>query len=238
MFTQWAGGRSRHRPSPGWSSAWRDGKAHFSVDLAGGGWQLLLVDRPSPAGLDSLIGGWLTIRGSGRFRQYAQPAAALAALLQFPPAPALLLQIPANRCCQTILKAVARLPAQLAADPGWINRVTPVVARAISHRRAQVALGGTSGQQIIERTADRLHHLFVRELLMASHAAAHPRGLPLRASPARWRQLLGELPGAVVVAAVGDHWPPCSLNRGCVGRRGWSPRSAPLPPASRTPHRC
>ena len=99
----------------------------------------------------------------------------------------MVLQIPAHRCRQTLLKAMARLPAQLAADPGWINRVTPVVTRAIRHRRDQAGVGGPSGQQVIERTADRFHHLFVRALPMASYAVAHPRGLPHRASRARWR---------------------------------------------------
>ena len=94
-------------------------------------------------------------------RKHSQPFAAIAGPIARSPTPALLLQIPAHCCWQTLLKAVARLPAQLAADPGWINRVTPVVAGAIAHWGDQAVVGGASGQQVIERTADRFHHLFV-----------------------------------------------------------------------------
>ena len=59
---------------------------------------------------------------------------------------------------------MARLPAQLRADPGGIDRVAPIVAGAVAHPRDHAAVGGTSGQEGIEGAADRLHHLFVGAL--------------------------------------------------------------------------
>ena len=43
---------------------------------------------------------------------------------------------------------MARLPAQLRADPGGIDCIAP-------------AVGATSGEQAVEGAADRLHHLLV-----------------------------------------------------------------------------
>ena len=166
-----------------------------------------------------IIGGFGHLIG---IHQYSKPVVSIG-LSRAHTEPGLLLQIPAHRGRKSLLEAVARLPAQLAADPGWINRVTPVVTRAIRHRRDHAAVGGapagsrsSSALQIASTTS-----LFVRSP-WPPNAAAHPRGLPRRASRA---------------CSAGDHWPPCSLNRGCVGRKGWFRRSGPFRQGSRTPHR-
>ena len=52
----------------------------------------------------------------------ARQQAAVAALLPHLLAPVLQLEVPAHRCCQTLLNVVARLPAQLRADAGGIKR--------------------------------------------------------------------------------------------------------------------
>ena len=71
---------------------------------------------------------------------------------------------------------MARLPAQLRADPAGIDRVAPVVAGAVGDRGDQAAVGGVRGEQLIEHVADRLHHLLVGALAMAPHAVRPSRG--------------------------------------------------------------
>lgn len=72
------------------------------------GWSVQLLLCSLPAG--AADGSWL-------FRQHPQPAAAVAALLPQLAAPVL-------------LEAVARLPAQLAADRAGVDGVAPVVGGA------------------------------------------------------------------------------------------------------------
>ena len=79
---------------------------------------------------------------------------------------------------QAPVKAMARLPTQLRADPGGIDRIAPVVARAIAHSGDQLGMGGTSGLQLIEQRADRLNHLLVVAFPMAPHTVAAARLTP------------------------------------------------------------
>ena len=51
-----------------------------------------------------------------------------------------------------------------------------VVARPIRHQRDQAAVGSPCEQQLVERLADRLHHLLVGALPMAPIAASPSGG--------------------------------------------------------------
>jgi len=54
-------------------------------------------------------------------RRQPQPAAAIAGPIAHLAAPVVLLQVPTHRDLQAGLEAVARLPAQLAADPAGVG---------------------------------------------------------------------------------------------------------------------
>ena len=154
-----------------------------------------------------------------------------------------MIEIPAHGGLEPLLKAVAGGPAQFSCDLGRIDRVAPVVARAIAHAGDQAGVGGSLGPQPIHQSADRFHHIAIGALTGAAvitgttHAIAlaqpaaggrqqqrlhvifhvepiaHIRAIAIegdrltghRLEDHHRNQLLGELPGAVVVGAVGEH---------------------------------
>src|SRR5262252_5279792 len=79
-----------------------------------------------------------------------------------------MLEIPARRVEQTFFEGVARLPAELAANPGRVDRVPPVVSRPIRNERLEGAVVAASGAQPFERGADAVDDLEVRSLVAAA----------------------------------------------------------------------
>ena len=108
-----------------------------------------------------------------------------------------MVQIPVHRGPQTLLKIVARLPPQLRADPGGINRIAPVVAGVIS-RAWGTPLGSRKEQGLnmvfhIEPIA-HVGPIAVQRYRLARHSLQdHHRD-----------QLLGELPGGGFTEAARD----------------------------------
>ena len=70
---------------------------------------------------------------------------------------------------------MARLPAQLTANPGGIDRVAAVMAGPVGHRGDQACVGRPLRPQLIEKRANGLHHLLVRALSVAANAIALTR---------------------------------------------------------------
>ena len=79
----------------------------------------------------------------------ARVAAVVAAGLHLV-APVAMLQVPLRRSREAVLERVTRLPAELAADLRRVDRVSPIVARAIGHERLQLAVAA-AGQRRVGR---------------------------------------------------------------------------------------
>src|ERR1043166_2120456 len=94
-------------------------------------------------------------------------------------APVAVLEIPAHRLLQSRLERVSRLPSELAADLGRIDRIPAIVTRTIGHERLQLSMGSGGRCELVHRVADAIDDFEVRALVSAAHVVllAEPAGL-------------------------------------------------------------
>src|SRR5215471_18901033 len=90
-----------------------------------------------------------------------------------------MLEIPARGVEQPLFERVARLPTELAAYPGRVDCVPPVMSRPIRNERLEGAIAAGAGPQAIERVADGVDDLEVRSLVAAADIVLFADASPL-----------------------------------------------------------
>lgn len=100
----------------------------------------------------------------------AQSPAGVPRLFAYLVTPILVLEVPLHGAGQSLLEAVAGLPAQFVGDPAGVNRVTPIVAGAVDHGLDQAGVWISLGAQGIQLLADGCDHFFVGPFPVAPYA--------------------------------------------------------------------
>src|SRR5207247_8855551 len=85
-------------------------------------------------------------------------------------------EVPVHGLLESGLKALTRLPAELAPDPRDVHRIAPVVAGPVGDERNEVGVRPAPARpRLVEQRAERLHHLVVRALAFTADVVGLPQ---------------------------------------------------------------
>ena len=102
----------------------------------------------------------------------ANPLTGVAGMLPDGIAPIQGLQIPINRCSQSVTEIMPGMPAQFLADAPRVDGIATVMPWAVAHSSDQPSMGCSLGAPLIQQRTDGLHHLKVAALAMTPNAVA------------------------------------------------------------------
>ena len=118
-----------------------------------------------------------------------------------------------DRLAQPGVERVARRPSELAADLRRVDRVAPIVARAIGHERLQSGMRRILRPQLVERVADPIDDLEVGALVAAADIVLSAGDAVRQHEQQTGAVILDVQPVADVAAVAVDRQRPCRRAR-------------------------